>query len=302
MMESLVLPMRLSVIDAVISAHVCFRIMVSWAETLKTFFSFLSVMSRIYLKLSLVFSLSLFFLLQAHADTLFFEADGVYYQDHYNPDGALEVEVTCENGEGAALVGCPPSYEGDVVVPETVTNEGITYTVASVWGFGGTGWAGWYFGGAFFECSNLTSIVLPSTIKSIRGYAFSRCTGLTSFTCLATTPPELLKNYEPYYSTENQFFGDFCDQATLYVPASAVEAYREAEHWCDFSNIVGIGSELVVGDMNNDGGLDVADVVLLIQTVLNGNPADVHVADVSGDEFVDISDVIVLIDKVLNGN
>ena len=62
------------------------------------------------------------------------------------------------------------NYTGDVVIPETVTYNGKTYSVTSI------GWC------AFENCSGLTSVTIPNSVTSIGSYAFSGCSGLTSVT------------------------------------------------------------------------------------------------------------------------
>lgn len=56
----------------------------------------------------------------------------------------------------------------NVVIPETVENNGITYNVTCVGE------------DAFYWCSNLVSVDLPNTITSIESYAFYYATSLTS--------------------------------------------------------------------------------------------------------------------------
>ena len=59
-------------------------------------------------------------------------------------------------------------YSGDIVIPETVTYNNITYKITSL-------------GESCFEgCSNLTSINLPSSITSLGDYCFFGCSSLTS--------------------------------------------------------------------------------------------------------------------------
>jgi hypothetical protein len=70
------------------------------------------------------------------------------------------------------------------------------------------------------------------------------------------------------------------------------------------ANVIGIkylGDEetYIRGDVNNDGRVDIADVVELVNIILNGlsdNPR----ADVNEDGSVDISDVVDLVNIVLN--
>ena len=59
-------------------------------------------------------------------------------------------------------------YSGNVVIPETVTYNGNTYSVTSI------------EGRAFTSCSSLTSITIPNSVTKIGMYAFYGCSGLTS--------------------------------------------------------------------------------------------------------------------------
>jgi len=54
-----------------------------------------------------------------------------------------------------------------------------------------------------------------------------------------------------------------------------------------------------IGDVNNDGSVDIADVTQLIAAVLNSTPLDHAVADMNGDETLDIADVTLLISIIL---
>lgn len=61
------------------------------------------------------------------------------------------------------------SCSGDVVIPETVTYNNVTYTVI-------------YIGPNAFEGCSLTSVTLPDNVEGIGEYAFSGCSNLTSVT------------------------------------------------------------------------------------------------------------------------
>jgi hypothetical protein len=62
------------------------------------------------------------------------------------------------------------SYNGDVVIPNEVVYNGITYVITAIGNM------------AFMYCSALTSITIPNTAISIGAAAFSNCSSLTSVT------------------------------------------------------------------------------------------------------------------------
>ena len=59
-------------------------------------------------------------------------------------------------------------YTGSVVIPASVTYNGITYSVTSIGD------------SAFRDCSGLASVVIPDSVEIIGVYAFYNCDGLTS--------------------------------------------------------------------------------------------------------------------------
>lgn len=84
------------------------------------------------------------------------EIDGIYYNLIVK---AKKAEVTRN----------PHEYQGEVVIPEFVTYEGVEYNVSTL-------------GDAFSGSSCLTSIEIPNSITSIDNYAFSGCSSLTTVT------------------------------------------------------------------------------------------------------------------------
>ncbi len=62
------------------------------------------------------------------------------------------------------------SYSGNVVIPDSVTYDGVTYSVTAIGNE------------AFRSCQNLSSVTIPNSITSIGKSAFDSCTGLTSIT------------------------------------------------------------------------------------------------------------------------
>ena len=88
-----------------------------------------------------------------------FEVDGICY--NILSDNSVEVTY---NGSSYNN-----DYE-DVIIPETVTHDGSTYSVT------GIGYR------AFAFCTSLTSLEIPNSVTSIGESAFSFCTSLSSLT------------------------------------------------------------------------------------------------------------------------
>ena len=81
---------------------------------------------------------------------------------------------------------------------------------------------------AFSDCIDLTSVTLPAGVTSVGEGAFAACEELKDFYCYATTVP----------STDPSAFElTPTSDATLHVPASAVEAYKSDEVWGQFGTI-----------------------------------------------------------------
>ena len=92
-----------------------------------------------------------------------FEVDGFYY--NILPGGYGTVEVTYK---GTSFNEYSNEYTGDVVIPNSVTYNGSTYSVNRIGER------------AFSYCSGITSVVIPKSVASVENYAFSDCSSLTN--------------------------------------------------------------------------------------------------------------------------
>ena len=133
-------------------------------------------------KLNLLFTALLFLCCVGTATAHDFFVSGIYYSitDATNKT----VKVTYEGKYS-------DEYTGNVVIPESVTYNGTTYSVTSIGDYAFSGCTGLTSitipnsvtnigEGAFYSCTGLTSITIPNGVTSIGSSAFEDCTGLTS--------------------------------------------------------------------------------------------------------------------------
>jgi len=134
------------------------------------------------------------------------------------PWGARNVNCTVDGYllyKGDTVVLCTQAARGAVVVREGIVN---IYS-GSV--------------GGFKECKNVTSIVLPASLKTCGSACFTDCTGLTSLVCKATTPPNV--NHTEDIASLHAFIG--VDKSIpIYVPKESIDAYKKAAGWSQFTN------------------------------------------------------------------
>ena len=107
-------------------------------------------------------------LLPALASAFDFQVDGICYNINGN-----EATVTSKGDYyNMYFVG----YLGAVVIPPTVTYNGITYPVTSIDEI------------AFYYCEGLTSVNIPSSVTKIGDFAFGNCPALTSIVVESGNP------------------------------------------------------------------------------------------------------------------
>jgi len=144
-------------------------------------------------------------------------------------------------------------------------------------------------GGSTFQgCTGLISVTIGNSVTSIGSYAFGDCSGLTSIMSFNKTPPNIYVNYNTFASVDSN--------CIVWVPRGCSKSYKEAEGWYYFQNI----RELINGDTNVDGVVNVADIVETVNAV-NGNPSDRFLlfnADQDGNS-VDASDIDAIVKTIM---
>ncbi|MCQ2113230.1 MAG: leucine-rich repeat protein [Bacteroidaceae bacterium] len=137
---------------------------------------------------------------------------------------------------------------------------------------------------SFWNCHSAKMIYIPASVKKIEKDAFVRCYEVENVYARAKTPCQAAD-----YS-----FGDSNNEVcVLHVPEGSEEAYRNAEGWNDFKNIVGDlptdedydyagyftggggnnndddDDDAKKYDLNDDGNVNATDVMMLYNYILS---------------------------------
>ena len=129
---------------------------------------------------------------------------GVYAFKDCSSLTSLTIPNSVTSIDEAAFFGC--SSLTSVTIPNSVTSIGIN---------------------AFLSCSSLTSMTIPNSVTSIGHQAFYGCSSLTSVAVKKETP---LTIFESVFTNRAN--------ATLFVPAGCVDAYKGADYWKEFKEIL----------------------------------------------------------------
>lgn len=171
---------------------------------------------------------------------------------------------------------------------------------------------------AFYNCQQLTKVVLEEGVETVGWHTFSGPIQVLSLPAsLVFMRPMVIDPYVNADPTSGVFIpeGDLYvyvqsptpaqinsfafyyvfSEAHLLVPHGCVEAYKAEDGWSHF------GEYIEVGDVNRDGKLNVADVALLIAYVTGREYTEIEarIADVNGDGSVDADDVTLLCSYIL---
>ena len=162
--------------------------------------------------------------------------------------------------------------EAEYVIPETVTHDGVDYTVTAI------------ENEAFKDNTALTAVTIPETVVAIGEGAFAGCTGLTAIYAYAAEPANLATATTRAEAASSVFEGVDKETCVLYVPKGCVEKYRAAVGWGEFIHIeemegTGISSQTII----DRKAFDVYDMsgrkVRTAATSLNGLPKGVYIVN-----------------------
>ena len=135
--------------------------------------------------------------------------------------------------------------------------------------------------GAFRECS-LTSVTIPNSVTSIERYAFTGCSGLTSVTIGSSVTAIRFFAFSSLYNMQNMYvkavippsiysstFNGLSHEIPVYVPKESVDAYKADQYW---------------GQLNIIGGLSAVETVESAPVIVNKVLRDGQIFIIRGDK------------------
>ena len=186
------------------------------------------------------------------------EIDGIWYN---LVSKAKQAEVTYK---GDSYFSYEDEYSGSITIPATVTHNGVQYSVTSI-GEGAFAYCSLtditipesvtsIGSEAFCDCRSLTTITIPEGVTSIGYQAFNCCTSLTAITIPASVTSignfafygcssltDVYCNAEEIPDADTETFDfSYIENATLHVPASAMDEYKNTFPWSSFGTIKAI--------------------------------------------------------------
>ena len=205
-------------------------------------------MKKKYLLESLVFAVAMMLQLNAHAQSYDFSAVApsgqTLYYAIYDESSVLVVGQTdVELGDNYSPAYSVSQMAGNLIIPSTVSYGGNTYTVIAIWTR------------AFSNCTGLTSVSIPSSIRLIGPYAFYSCDGLSGTltipanetyymsiykgafaSCMGLT--SLVISEDAYCTIEENAFQYCTNLASVTIPASVTQIGNGAFYYCNQLNAV----------------------------------------------------------------
>ena len=155
----------------------------------------------------------------------------------------LEYKLLYTSPNQAEIIGYTTTPTGVLNIPATVSHKGKDYSVITI------------AEEVFAECSGLTELVFPESLRTIGAHAFHYCQDLTSITCYNTTPPNV----------GTSAFANTDETIPVYVPAEALSSYQSNAGWSVFTNLQAIAvNEFTVGGLTYEVTDQIAKTVEVI--------------------------------------
>lgn len=170
------------------------------------------------------------------------------------------------------------SYGGDMTIPESVTNEGVSYAVTSIGER------------AFSSCDNLTSIILPNSLTTIGENAFYGCSNLTSIsipnsvnfigdeTFWACKKLSTVKLPSSLQSIEYGLFARCESLTSIIIPNSVTSVSKYSFLDCESLKFVSVGKSVQEVNTQAFDGCPVEDVEFHCDEIKVGMFGDYHSA------------------------
>lgn len=197
-----------------------------------------------------------------------FKLNGIYYTI------TSSSEHTCMVTWGTSMEN---SYSGEVKIPASATYNAIEYKVTAIDSY------------AFFKCTDLYYVEIPSSVNTMNRFAFCGCPSLSLLINLSTTPQTIATN--TFNSSTPQ----------IHVPNGYENDYKSSANWNSL-NITGDLIYYTLGDADNNGIVNAEDVKFLDNYLISKRTKlyNTYASDVNSDDKVDILDIVYLI-SMLNG-
>ena len=172
-----------------------------------------------------------------------FMVNGIYYNKNGDEATVTYKRNYSEYSGGYTYYYYETDCKGKVIIPETVTFDGKTYTVTSI------GDHAFYYR---YPSSALTSISIPNTVTSISNFAFYNCSGLKDITipnfvssisahafryCAGISHVTIPENVT---SIGTQAFSDCSSLATIVIGSSVTSIESSAFSGCPLSSITSL--------------------------------------------------------------
>lgn len=148
--------------------------------------------------------------------------------------------------------------------------------------------------GAFSKCTNLTEAVIPDSVVSLGQTVFADCTSLTTVTLPNTFPSIGLQAFRSCTALTDVYYGGTeAEWDALHIDTNGNEALSAAA-----IHFTGTAAAGMKGDVNEDGEVNILDVIKLNKNLLSGETLTAQGAanaDVDGDSTPSAADALTIL-------